>query len=629
MVRARLQIGEASVRVHRATIDEQLSGPVAATIEIDGAPPTLDPEALVGASARLVVTRPGHRCFCGIVRAVETGAASDRLRLRVEPGFAALADDIATRPFVRIATPELLRAVLAPALHELGGREVALQVPVDADRFTVRDLCVQYGESRYDFCRRVMAEAGLVYRFDHSGRTEKLLICDGGPIEAGADTAPLPAFELSRARFHHGAEILHGRAMSLASLTIEPGRVFRAGDCPVLVTAVRHQIERGRCTSSFTCLPARVGFRPAPIPKPIALEDWALVVTPSPDDGISDDPDGRVHVRFLYDGREGAVSAGDRSPLIAVGQAWSGASYGVEVLPRAGMLVRIEYLAGDPDRPVVAGCLPTGENTGPAPLPARASRLAIRTRSLRSDDAGADAWNEIALADDAGAEELFVRAGRDLSRAITRDQLAAIDHDDRRLVGRNQALTVAGTHRAHVAGCDAATTGGAAESRIDRSRAVTVKGQDSTTYRRGRSRDVTGQARLTVTKRLQLTADDALVARQGTSLMELAHGDAKLAPAGDLRLENAGAHLALLRSARQAMMSAASIELVCGGARILLGAESVAFQAPSVAAGAPAGQLQLDQRGAATTGTTVTSSATVANVLHGVPVIFSDSVGSK
>ena len=618
MVRARLQIGDASVRVHRATIDEQLSGPVSAAIEI-GEPPA-DPEALVGASARMVVTGRGHRHFCGLVRAVETSAPAARLRLRVEPAFAVLAGEVATRPFVRISTPDLLRTLLVPALHQLGGREVALRLPGDDTRFARRDLCVQYGESTYDFCRRLMAEAGLVHGFDHTGRVEKLLITDGGPIDVGSDIAPLPAYELTRTRVQHGAELLRGRSRSLL---VAPGRVFRAGDRPVLVTAVRHQLDRGRYTSSFACVPAGVGFRPATIQKPLALEDWAVVVTPSATDPISDDPDGRVHIRFLYDRREGAV------PLIPVAQPWSWAGHGVEVLPRAGMLVRIEYLAGDPDQPVVAGCLPTAANTGPVPLPARASRLAIRTRSLRARDAGADAWNEIALADDAGVEELFVRAGRDLRRAVVRDQLVAIARDERRVVRSNQTLNVAGTRRAQVAGSDAARTGGAAESRIDRSRSVAVKGHDRTTYRQGRTRNVTGQATITVTKQLKLAADKALVARQGTSLLELAGGSAKLAPANDLQIENAGAQLSLATSSRQATITASSIQLVCGASRILLGAESIAVEAPSINVHAPGGQLQLDGRGAATSGTTVTSAATIVNVLHGLPVIFSDSVGSK
>jgi uncharacterized protein involved in type VI secretion and phage assembly len=617
MVRARLQIGDASVLVHRARIDEQLSGLVSAAIELGQAPG--DPAGWVGASARLVLVGRGHRRFCGIVRAVETGA-STRLRLRIEPGFATLADEVLTRPFVRVSTPDLLRALLGPALHELDGRELALHVPVDPGRFPVRDLCVQYGESTYDFCRRLMADAGLVHHFDHDERAEKMVITDGGPVEAERDVAPLPAFKLARARFQRAgqpAEILRGRSRALL---IEPGRRFRVADRTVLVTAARHQLERGRYTSDFTCVPARVGFRPAPIARPLALEDWAVVVAPSATDGISDDPDGRVQVRFIYDRREG-------SPLIAVGQGWAGPGHGVEVLPRAGMLVRIEYLRGDPDQPIVAGCLPTVENTGPAPLPARASRLAIRTRSLRPGDAGAHAWNEIALGDDAGGEELLVRAGRDLRREVVRDQRVAIDRDEGRLVGNDQALQVTGSRRAAIARSDAASTGGAASARVGRSRKVTVKGQDSATYRGGRAREVTGRALLAVTQRLKLAADKALVAQQGKASLELADDGARLASANQLHLENAEAQLSL-RSAGQATFTAPTIQLVCGASRVVLGPESVVLEAARISVHAPAAQLELDGRGAATTGTTVTSSATMVNVLHGLPVIFSDA-GSK
>jgi type VI secretion system secreted protein VgrG len=33
-------------------------------------------------------------------------------------------------------------------------------------------------------------------------------------------------------------------------------------------------------------------------------------------------------------------------------QGWAGNGYGLQIIPRAGMLVRIRYLFGDPDRPV-------------------------------------------------------------------------------------------------------------------------------------------------------------------------------------------------------------------------------------------------------------------------------------
>jgi type VI secretion system secreted protein VgrG len=78
----------------------------------------------------------------------------------------------------------------------------------------------------------------------------------------------------------------------------------------------------------------------------------ATVVGP-PGEDIHTDEFGRVRVRFHWD-REGHRDQ-NSSCWIHVSQPWSGAGFGGSNLPRVGQEVIVDFLGGDPDRPVITG----------------------------------------------------------------------------------------------------------------------------------------------------------------------------------------------------------------------------------------------------------------------------------
>ena len=198
-------------RVRRVDLHEELSGRFSATIDLDHEDAHADPAALLSASAALEMTRPGGsgRRFCGIVRTVDEphGLAWGDLRrcqVRLEPAFLCLDEEVEIRPFVGLSVPQILREVLGEALGRFRGRslELRLQRPVDdpgsARAYAVRELCVQYGESTYDFCRRLMSEEGMTHFFDHAGEVEKLVVVDEAQFEAtGPPVTILPATGLT------------------------------------------------------------------------------------------------------------------------------------------------------------------------------------------------------------------------------------------------------------------------------------------------------------------------------------------------------------------------------------------------------------------------------------------------
>ena len=68
-----------------------------------------------------------------------------------------------------------------------------------------------------------------------------------------------------------------------------------------------------------------------------------------------------------------------RSCRLRVAQVWSGKNWGGQIIPRVGQEVVVEFLEGDPDRPLVIGTVYNDEYKPPYELPARRpSRAEVR-----------------------------------------------------------------------------------------------------------------------------------------------------------------------------------------------------------------------------------------------------------
>lgn len=165
---------------------------------------------------------------------------------------------------------------------------------------------------------------------------------------------------------------------------LQPGRRFElqeheiaALDGHYVVTRVEHEgysaealpQGRARYQNRFVCAPAVVPLRPRVPRKPRATAETGIVVGP-PGQEIHTDDLGRVRVRFFWDlsGR-----SGDQGTCwLRVAQLWAGAGWGSQFVPRVGMEVLVTYLNGDPDRPIVTGCIYNATHPVPFALPANA-----------------------------------------------------------------------------------------------------------------------------------------------------------------------------------------------------------------------------------------------------------------
>ncbi|MPR04689.1 type VI secretion system tip protein VgrG, partial [Pseudomonas sp. MAFF 212408] len=156
-----------------------------------------------------------------------------------------------------------------------------------------------------------------------------------------------------------------------------------------------HQGYRNR----FIATPWDVFYRP-PLehPKPRVLGSQTAVVTGPKGEEIHCDQYGRVKVQFFWD-REG-LADDKTSCWLRVSSGWAGDRYGGIAIPRIGMEVLVTFLEGDPDQPLISGCLYHKENQVPYPLPANKTRTVFKTLS----SPGGGGFNELRIEDKKGAE---------------------------------------------------------------------------------------------------------------------------------------------------------------------------------------------------------------------------------
>ncbi|WP_311971593.1 type VI secretion system tip protein TssI/VgrG [Pseudomonas baltica] len=158
-------------------------------------------------------------------------------------------------------------------------------------------------------------------------------------------------------------------------------------------------------------------------PKPRILGLQSAIVTGPKGEEIHCDQYGRVKVQFHWD----RLNASDdtSSCWLRVSSSWAGDRYGAMAVPRVGMEVIVTFLEGDPDQPVVSGCVYHKENPVPYALPANKTQTGFKTLSTP----GGGGYNEIRVEDKKGEEQIYLHAQRDWDENIENDQVIRVGHE--------------------------------------------------------------------------------------------------------------------------------------------------------------------------------------------------------
>ncbi|MEP1388371.1 type VI secretion system tip protein TssI/VgrG [Yoonia sp.] len=156
---------------------------------------------------------------------------------------------------------------------------------------------------------------------------------------------------------------------------------------------------------------------------------------------IDCDEYGRILVHFHWDLDK------RYSMRCRVSQNWAGKGWGGMVIPRIGMEVVVEFLEGDPDKPLVTGCVYNGKNDTPYPLPEH------KTKSVfRSDTHKSSGFNELTFEDASEAEKIYMHGQKDQEIHIENDRTKRIDRNQFESVGRNKTLETGNNHHEVVGG---------------------------------------------------------------------------------------------------------------------------------------------------------------------------------
>jgi type VI secretion system secreted protein VgrG len=341
-------------------------------------------------------------------------------------------------------------------------------------------------------------------------------------------------------------EVLRGESSICA---LHAGMLLEVADVStpaLLVTDIRHHAEDythwtmevwgreardPRYANDFTAIPKRVPYRPERItPRPFVQGPQTAIVTGPGGEEIYTDKYGRVKVQFHWD-RLGEKNE-NSSCWIRVSQGWAGKNWGQMHIPRIGHEVIVDFLEGDPDRPIITGRVYNAENTVPYALPGNKTQSGIKSNSSM----GGSGANEIRFEDKKGSEEIFVNAEHDLNTIVennetrtvgekgTGNRTTLIKNDETITVGGNRTETVAknetisiGQNRAEVVGLNESVSIGVARSHqvgasdslaVGAARSVAVGAADSTAVGDSQSLQVARDQSVVVGKNQSVSVGD-------------------------------------------------------------------------------------------------------------------------
>ncbi|WP_407321190.1 type VI secretion system tip protein VgrG [Dickeya ananatis] len=188
-------------------------------------------------------------------------------------------------------------------------------------------------------------------------------------------------------------------------------------------------------SNSFEVVKATTTWRAAMPYKPMVDGPQIATVVGPAGEEIYCDEFGRVKLQFPWD-RYGA-SDDQSSCWVRVSQGWAGGQYGLIAIPRIGHEVVVSFLEGDPDQPIVTGRTFHATNPSPYPLPANKTRTSLRTSTHKG--AG---FNELRFEDQAGQEEVFIHAQKDMNTVVLNNRSTAVNASHTENVGGDQTVVV-------------------------------------------------------------------------------------------------------------------------------------------------------------------------------------------
>jgi type VI secretion system secreted protein VgrG len=542
---------------------------------------------IVGKAVTWSVTRFDQkpRYFSGIVSRFVAGAVNRRklrtYRAEVVPWPWLLTRTTDCLIFQNKNTPDIITAIF----KNFGFSDYALELQ---GSFPVREYCVQYRETAFNFVSRLMEHEGIFFFFRHEDGKHTMVLanatssytdCPESPVEYSPgslapnhvlswehhyefrsgkwsrtdynfetpslnlltstgtviDLPDAPKYEIYD---YPGEYLVKGDGQPVTKVRMEEeeanyNTVNGASQCVTftpcgkftlkkhdvgaengdyMITSIRHAATEASYGSTsngatynnvFTCIPASVIYRPPrATPKPMVQGVQTAVVTGPGGEEIYVDKYGRIKVQFFWD-RKGKKD--DKSSCwIRVAEQWAGKNWGFIYNPRIGQEVIVDFLEGDPDRPLITGRVYNAEQMPPYDLPGNMTQSGIKSRSSKG---GSPAnYNELRFEDKKGSELVTLHAEKDQSIEVEHDEThwvghdrtKNIDHDETTHVKHDRTETVDHDETITIHGKRTETVDKDENITIHQSRTETVDKEENITIHGGRTETVDKEENITI-----------------------------------------------------------------------------------------------------------------------------------
>jgi type VI secretion system secreted protein VgrG len=371
--------------------------------------------------------------------------------------------------------------------------------------------------------------------------------------------------------------------------------------------------------ATYWLLDSHIPFRPRRTAhKPRMAGPQTALVVGRPGEEIWTDDLGRVKVQFDWDRRD---RRDDQSSCwVRVSQAWAGARWGAIFIPRIGEEVIVDFLDGDPDRPIITGRVYNADNMPPYELPANATQSGIKSRSSKGGTA--QNFNEIRFEDKKGQEHLHVQAEKDMSTVVEHCQTLDVGVDRSIVVGHDESTLIKHNRETTVHADDSVI--------IDGKHEKTVTGMVTQIYADEHMRKVDGDQLLVVEQNktehvklaYTLTTDERFQLVQNATTMTFENTDVTLDAAGVVTIKAGGATICIDKAGMVTITSPIGINLVCGGSGLSLLPGGIALAAAAVTASSGgASKLEMGEKKVEIKSKTVSIEAEKACSINGKSVL--------
>jgi type VI secretion system secreted protein VgrG len=294
--------------------------------------------------------------------------------------------------------------------------------------------------------------------------------------------------------------------------------------------------------ASFSAIPSAEAFRcQSTASRPIIQgPQTAVVVGPSGEE-IHTDKYGRVKVHFHWD-RYGKADE-NSSCWVRVAQVWAGKKWGSVYTPRIGQEVMVEFLEGDPDRPIITGRVYNEVAMPPYDLPANKTISTTKSNSSK----GGKGFNEIRFEDKKDSEQIFIHGEKNIDIRVKNDVYELVEHDRHLIIKNDQVEQVGNDRQEKIKRDHVEEIGRDHHLAVKGKEAIKVTGSHSETveddvievFKKNQSTQVTKDLYIKA-ENIVIEATKNITINVGDSFIAIESGGVKVGTNGDIILEAKG-----------------------------------------------------------------------------------------